>query len=965
MVLKINFSGIVLIVFMLLSINCFSQQPDYSKKIETYQKRLDSIEQISGTENLEYGKNLFRLSKELRKEGNLYEAKENNIKANSIFSNLQYFNWLAVGQINLSQIYRALGKFDRAISIQSEALLYFGDEDKKTANYLGGLNNLAILYGEIGDYKTAIPIFKEILSILPETHKGFLSVNISLAETYQRLGDYENALKIYLELLDSGDKGHKDYWQLLQNLAFVYVKLGEFDKAMQMYDEALVSCETQLGEGHFLYGKLQNNVGKLYFQMGNIEKAQELFKDAIDNLLIKYDTSKKEYGYYLNDYAATFLYQGDYDKAISLLEDNVDIGKENLNKEGLDYWNRNYHLANAYNMAGRYEEAKPILEKATTEIRNILGENHTTYAKMLNSLCETYIALDLVDKAIPLLEESNSIFVSELNNIFQFRSEQEKKAYLQLVLKHFDFLQSIPIVKNEDYPKLNNINLNNQLMLKGLLLNNSKNILEKLSKSNDTLIQNKVIAYRSEKSKISSLLSQPFDDRDMDVDSLKEIVNRKEVDLVKYYSDNFGSDYSLNKDWKKLQDHLKKKELAIEYSRFQLTKGNKVLDTVFYAAYLYQKNWENPIMVPLFEDSQLKEALSKKTINQLYASRGSKAVSKADIKEVYELLWAPIETYVKDVETIYFSPSGLLNQVPFAAINLEGEPSLNEQFDLIQLSSTEQLNKVTVNPNLTGSMFIGGVNYDYSKESLNTSDTLKYANLNTDNIGNSGASNNRGDNWAYLPGTLKEIEDIQATLKSKNIKYSSLIGDQATESNFKKISGNSPSVLHIATHGFFFEDSKDLEKSDSDVGLENEFKFAENPLLRSGLLLAGANHVWKNGVNLFENEDGILTALEISNLDLSNTDIVVLSACETGLGDIEGSEGVYGLQRAFKMAGVDIIVMSLWQVPDTETAEFMNLFYLNWIQGLQVRQAFIQAQKTMQKKYENDPLKWAAFVLLE
>ena len=136
-------------------------------------------------------------------------------------------------------------------------------------------------------------------------------------------------------------------------------------------------------------------------------------------------------------------------------------------------------------------------------------------------------------------------------------------------------------------------------------------------------------------------------------------------------------------------------------------------------------------------------------------------------------------------------------------------------------------------------------------------------------------------------------------------------------------------------------------------------------LLRSGLIFSGANYAWQNGSNPYEEEDGVLTALEISNLDLSNTDLVVLSACETGLGDIEGSEGVYGLQRAFKMAGVDLIMMSLWEVPDKETSEFMNVFYTNWLSGQEVRTAFRNAQLEMSTIYKDHPEKWAAFVLFE
>ncbi len=170
-------------------------------------------------------------------------------------------------------------------------------------------------------------------------------------------------------------------------------------------------------------------------------------------------------------------------------------------------------------------------------------------------------------------------------------------------------------------------------------------------------------------------------------------------------------------------------------------------------------------------------------------------------------------------------------------------------------------------------------------------------------------------------------------------------------------------MLHIATHGFFFENREKTKRSLGDN--QTQFTQADDPLLRSGLILAGGNYTWLHSSNPYGDEDGILTALEISNLDLKNTELVVLSACETGLGDIDGNEGVYGLQRAFKMSGVESIIMSLWQVLDAETVEFMDLFYSTWFTGVSIREAFNTTQCRMQKKYAEEPFKWAAFVLVD
>ena len=180
---------------------------------------------------------------------------------------------------------------------------------------------------------------------------------------------------------------------------------------------------------------------------------------------------------------------------------------------------------------------------------------------------------------------------------------------------------------------------------------------------------------------------------------------------------------------------------------------------------------------------------------------------------------------------------------------------------------------------------------------------------------------------------------------------------------------NKSSVLHIATHGYFFPDI--VRKKDDGLQLTDDkkqtaFRVSENPLLRSGLIFAGANPSWTNpGYVSTAIDDGILTAYEISNMDLSKVKLVVLSACETGLGDIKGSEGVFGLQRSFKLAGVNNIIMSLWKVPDEKTRELMQRFYQFCFSGKSISEAFNSAQNVMRNKYPDSPYYWAGFTLLQ
>jgi CHAT domain-containing protein len=207
-----------------------------------------------------------------------------------------------------------------------------------------------------------------------------------------------------------------------------------------------------------------------------------------------------------------------------------------------------------------------------------------------------------------------------------------------------------------------------------------------------------------------------------------------------------------------------------------------------------------------------------------------------------------------------------------------------------------------------------------------------------------------------LPGTAKEVSQIGAALKSNQYNVNLLMENDASESKIKAI--KSPYILHIATHGYFKDD---IAVSSSNVfGVQVEYA-ESNPLLRSGLLLAGASEDQNRTV--FTTEDnGILTAYEALNLSLEETELVVLSACETGKGDIKSGEGVYGLQRAFTVAGTNQLIMSLWKVDDAATQALMSSFYNNWIvKKLSVDAAFRKAQLDLIKTYK-EPYYWGAFV---
>jgi CHAT domain-containing protein len=299
---------------------------------------------------------------------------------------------------------------------------------------------------------------------------------------------------------------------------------------------------------------------------------------------------------------------------------------------------------------------------------------------------------------------------------------------------------------------------------------------------------------------------------------------------------------------------------------------------------------------------------------------------------------------------------------------------LGERYHLVELGSTRSLVvPVAVSPAGNTAALFGGIQYEIDSTTI----AVPTENLPVDELGLRGSSGFaytdstlRGGEWGYLPATEKEITVTDQILQKHGFQTAVRRGTTATEEALQSIGQGktSPRILHIATHGFFFPDPKSevrSEKVRSEMS-EPVFKISDNPMIRSGLLLAGANYAWKTGKPLRPDmADQILTAYEISQMNLRNTELVVLSACETGLGKIEGNEGVYGLQRAFKIAGAKYLLMSLWKVPDGPTQELMEAFYKNWLEGgKDIPDAFREAQATMRAKYSN-PFFWAGFVLVE
>lgn len=446
-------------------------------------------------------------------------------------------------------------------------------------------------------------------------------------------------------------------------------------------------------------------------------------------------------------------------------------------------------------------------------------------------------------------------------------------------------------------------------------------------------------------------MEKPIKEHFIDIDSLRSAIQRQEMELArdsKAYGD-FARNLRIK--WQDVQQKLGNNDIAIEFLDFPLVGS----DSTMYVALTLKKGYDYPHMTTLFEKRQLKSI----TEDNYYTNT-----------DLYNLIWKPLEEELSGVENVYFSPSGDLHRIGIEYIPMTMTENICDKYNLHRLSSTRQLAYLQDETKGDKSVLYGGLKYDAA-----VSDTIPASPSTRENRGFTfvpraivDSLDIRGS-YKYLPGTKEEADHIISYLNTHSIPYKYYYGVAGTEESFKGLDGSKPKTLHIATHGFYMTEQDAERKNFARPLLQEETRVyhEDKPMTRSGLLLSGCCRAL-NHENIPDGiEDGILTADEISKLDLRGLDLVVLSACQTGLGDITSGEGVFGLQRGFKNAGAKTIIMSLWKVSDIATQHLMTSFYNHYLSGMPKEQSFRMAQKELREIIDpgQDKPDWAAFVMLD
>ncbi len=877
---------------------------------------------------------------------------------------------------NLATLYSYIGDYDKAEQLHLEVKEIRAKVlGRKHQDYAQSLNNLAIVYMGKGNYAKAESLYLESKKIYAKTvgteHPDYTAPINGLAVLYQNKGDYAKAELMFFESKEirakTVGKEHPYYSSSLNNLAGLYVAKGDYSKAEPLYLEAVEILAKTLGKEHPNYAASLNNLAILYDHKGDYAKAEPLLWEAKAVREKVLGKEHPDYAASLNGLAVLYQNKGDYAKAEPLYLESKEIRAKALGKEHPDYAATLTNLAILYKNMGNYANAEPLFLEAKEIRAKVVGKEHPDYSNSLHNFALFYQSTNRIPESAALFLEMNELDRRLIETSATYSSESQMLAYLHKfdirLAEFYSFSQA------HSSPELSGEGFDNALFYNGFLLENAHRLIRSVAEA-DSLTRETFELWQGCRRRLANEYAKPIAKRRY-VPEVEAEAEGYEKTLTRNLT-TFGDAYHAPR-WQEVRDRLREGEAAVEFIHYQFYSP-KPTDSVFYSALVLRPGDKAPLFVPLFEEREIAPLLENakggnvRGINALYSPGGQKSL--------YGLVWKPLEESLKGVETVYCSPSGLLHRLNLSAIPTDDEQTISDRRQLVLLGSTRQL----VVPNFTkaaenSAYIVGGVRYDMDSTAM-ANNTKIYEDTSFTTRGTPALndlpfnidSTNRGDSWRYLPGSATEATEISKVLNSANFAVQLDTGYFATEEKFKTLGSEQPSprTILVSTHGFFFPDPKDRNEERGMRDGEPVFKMSEHPMMRSGLVLAGANEAWASGKAPENREDGILTAYEISQMNLSGTELVVLSACETGLGDIEGNEGVYGLQRAFKIAGAKYLMMSLWKVNDQSTRELMTDFYQQWLtNGLTIPEAFRAAQQNMKNKYPDAPYHWAGFVLVE
>ncbi len=835
----------------------------------------------------------------------------------------------------MAEMLYANNKYKMAeVSFKGTKLLLEGIGESSHPIYAQTLSNLGLLYHTTGRYAQAEKFTEaglEASKNSPTLSAYGASLN-NKAVLYKDLGRYLEAENLMEQALTAikQSKGENSlpYAICLNNKGILFQTIGRYDKAEEIFKSSLAIAQPLLKEKSLNYTRLQMNLGLLYQDMKKYEEASQIYTDVKSNLEKKVGKKHPDYAHLLNNLAAFYLETGKNDEVEKLLNQAADIYKSKFGENHPSYANTISNLGNFYRINDQLDKAESLLAKVASIRKSVLGEKHPDMIKSEEDLALLYWQKGDLKKATAGFREVLKKNMDIVQNNFPALSEYEKTKFWDLVSPKFQIFYSLVIQAYPQDKSLLNEMYNAHINLKGLLLSESTKIKNQILNSSDAALVEEYKTWTDQKEMLGNyymMSREELAEENINLDSLENATNQTEKSLSQK-SALFAKGYEqLIYKLDDIKKVLAPEEAAVEIIRVQKF-DKKFTDNVLYVALVLSKDKENP-EIAVLENGRTLEGQSFKMYKNGIRT-------KIEDNKSYNAYWEKINELVKNKKVVYLSSDGIYNQINVNTLKNTAGKFVVEEREIEMVANSRFIPQIK-----------------------NPSSSLKGKNAILIGFPDYGSANTIVD----LPGTKIEVETINQVLKTNKLQTNMLLSAAAAEESVKK--ADNPKILHIATHGFFLADLENFGQ-DKIFGVETS-RAKENPLLRAGLMLAGAEGAMnqQNSTETKGQNNGILTAYEAMTMKLDDTDVVVLSACETGLGDVKHGEGVYGLQRAFQVAGARSIIMSLWKVDDNATKELMQTFYANWLKTNDKNKAFITAQNTIKAKYKF-PYFWGAFVLV-
>ncbi len=858
---------------------------------------------------------------------------------------------------DLGITYYRTGDYKKAISLLNQALNIklgiLGENHTFTAN---AYNNLGLVYKGTGDYKKGISLLKKALNIRLEIFHG---KHLDLAVSYNNLGnafcetgDYEKAINFYHKTLniklDVLGENHPKVALSYNNLGNAYVYIGDYEKGISFHHKALNIRLEVFGEKHPEIAVSYGNLGVVHGQIGDYEKAIGFHHKALNIRLEVFGEKHANIAESYNDLGVAHGLTGDYKKAISLLNQALNIRLEVFDEKTPEIALNYNDLGVMHELTGDYEKAIDFHHKALNIRLEVFDGQHPNVTKSYNNLAVTYEEIDNYKTADSLWHIAIPQSIERLKSTYLFLPNDRRIKYSNtLTSTNTDFYSFAAIHGTASTKQL----------ATNFLLNNKSLALDYAVSTSQLIKEIKDTALISQYEQLNKLQKQLADAETLSIEerqekgwNLSKIQKEQEV-LAFQILQHPQLKSRLNTkiiEWKDVQNHLLVDEAVLDFIEVYEKK-----DSLWaYYAVVISKDFSSPQFVRISDEKTLAKPLKtdeEKRPDYLYDRKSRKAL--------YKVLWQPLEPYLEGVKTVHISPSGILHRVPFESLQNTDNEFLAAKYQFHYYSAIRDILKEKSQKNTYEDMVLmGHILYDLDHKDKYEAE---------ENIAFRGENRNIRNGIKPLPGTLEEVMQIDNIGKGVQLKTTLLMIDAASEDTVQYfVREYAPSIFHIATHGVFLPP---LEKENlGQLTGRDRLSAADNPLQRSALMLYGANEAWTKGRRILgSGEDGILTALEVTALDLQNTELVVLSACSTGLGNLHNTEGVFGLQRAFKLAGVNYVVASLWNIDDTATKELMVAFYVNLLQKKQAPATALSKAKDELREAGYEPHDWAGFILIE